>query len=66
MAIMSLAQQGSGFPFFGNSTFLYLCSQDISNIDVAVDEVPDHETRTLIKQVSVYALYVVITINNEY
>ena len=57
---MSLAQQGSGFPFFGNSTFSYLCSQDISNIDVAVDEVPDHETRTLIMQVCR-----VITIHDE-
>ena len=50
---MSLAQQGNGFPFFGSSTFLYLCGKDISTIEVPVDEVPDHKTRTLIKQVCI-------------
>ena len=56
---MSLAQQGSGFPFFGSSTFGYLCSKDITSIDVVVEETPDHETRNLIKKVNIAATIIV-------
>ena len=42
---MFLAQQGSGFPFFRTSTFWYLCSKDITSIDVVVEETPYHETK---------------------
>ena len=48
---MSIAQQGSGFPFFGISTFKYLCSKDIKEIEVAVEETPDPTIRKLIEEV---------------
>ena len=51
---MSLAQHGSGFPFFGKSTFRYLCGEDTANIEVVNEETPDPVIRNLIKQVHSY------------
>ena len=35
---MSIAQQGSGFPFFGLTTFKYLSNADISSLDVVFED----------------------------
>lgn len=48
---MSLAQDGSGFPYFSPSVYLYLCGLSPTAINVTVDDVPDYEVRGIIQQV---------------
>ena len=48
---MSIAQQGTGFPFFGMATFRYLCSEDLKEIELLLEETPDPIIRKLIEEV---------------
>ena len=48
---LSIAQQGTGFPFFGLATFKYLCSDDLKEIEVSVGETPDPIVWILIEKV---------------
>ena len=47
---MSIAQEGSGFPFFATCVFDYLCGKDVN--DITIDDVPDYEARDLLCKVS--------------
>ena len=45
---MSLAQGGTGFPFFSNAVFDWICGRDPS---VDVDSIPDDEAREILLKV---------------
>ena len=48
---MSFLNGGSGYPFFAPSLYHYVCGKDVCNITPLIDEVPDHDLRTvLLKQ----------------
>ena len=51
LVAMSLAQGGSGFPFFAPSVFKYLKGDSIYGISVPVCEVPDMEVRAVLEKV---------------
>ena len=44
-------QGGSGFPFFGETTFKYLCNEEIDKLEVIIDETPDPDSRMLVEEV---------------
>ena len=48
---MSLAQGGSGFPFFANCVFDYICGKDINDIKVEIDAVHNCEAHDLLTKV---------------
>lgn len=48
---MSLAQGGSGFPFFSPCVFKYLCGVDISSIPIQHNQVPDPDAMELLEKV---------------
>ncbi len=50
---MSLAQGGSGFPFFASCVFKYLRGDKIYDINVPLSEVPDPEVKAILEKVCV-------------
>lgn len=48
---MAVANGSSGFPYFSESTYAYLCDVPLAMIDVKNDEVPVYEVRTLLEKV---------------
>ena len=51
---MSIAQQGSGFPFFTQTTYHYLASKDPSKLEVILEDVPDPEVRRFLAEVRMH------------
>ena len=48
---MSLAQQGSGFPFLSSTAYHYLANKDIASFEVVLEDIPNPEIRTLLARV---------------
>ena len=48
---VSLKQQGVGFPFFGKTTFSYLCGMEMDQVVTIIEETPDATVRMLIKDI---------------
>ena len=46
-------QQGIGFPFFGKTTFSYLCGMEMDQVVTIIEETPDATVRALIKDVCI-------------
>ena len=51
---MSIAQQGSGFPFFSLTTYQYLANKDIATFDVILEDIPNPEVRRFLAEVRLY------------
>lgn len=55
---MSLVQGGSGFPFFSQSLYDYICGKDVCSIQPTFDEIPDTSLKTTLTQVNInYAVH---------
>ena len=54
--VMSLAQDGSGFPFFGSCVYDYICGKDMNNIEM--ESVPDDEAYLLLCKVRVHDMFI--------
>ena len=54
---VSIVQGGSGFPFFSECMFKYLCGADIRSIRISLCEVPHYSVKTLLEKVQVYSAY---------
>ena len=48
---MSIAQQGSGFPFFSLTGYRYLCHQDTGSLDIILADVPLQNAREFLEKV---------------
>ena len=48
---VSIAQGGSGYPFFAPSTFSYLCGKDVCSIIVGREEIADPEVEQTLQKV---------------
>ena len=48
---MSLAQDGSGFPFFAPPLYQYICGTEISSVKIAADDVPKVEVKAFLDEV---------------
>ena len=51
---MSIAQQGSGFPFFSSTTYQYYANKDIATFDVILEDIPNPEVRRFLAEVRLY------------
>ena len=51
LMVMSVAQGGSGFPFFAPCVFDYICGMEVNEIFVDVHHVPDYEAYELLCKV---------------
>ena len=59
--VMVLAQDGSGFPFFANTIYEYICGKDLKDIDVDIESVPDGDAYFLLRlKLNVYHAYLFI------
>ena len=54
---LSLVQGGSGFPYLAPPVFKYLCGQDIAEIRVAIEDVPNIEVHVFVKKARTLNLY---------
>ena len=51
---MSIAQEGSGFPFFSHTGYKYLCNEDVGSLqDIKIEDVPSPDARNLLEKVYV-------------
>ena len=48
---ISIVQGGSGYPFFGPSTFSYLCGNDLPSIAVGRNEIADANVEHMLQEV---------------
>ena len=54
---MSIAQEGSGFPFFSHTGYKYLCNEDVGSLDdITIEDVPSPDARNLLEKVRTYTL----------
>ena len=51
---MSIAQQGSGFPYFSQTAYKYLCNEDVSTLEVITADVPAPDVRNFLEMVHSY------------
>ena len=56
----SLAQGGSGFPFFAKCVFDYICGKDVNDIEVEIDAIYNFEVHDLLTKVYVPHPYLTI------
>lgn len=49
---MSILQDGSGFAFIAPPVYKYICGQDITEISIVNEDVPDYEASALLRKVS--------------
>ena len=52
---MSIAQEGSGFPFFSHTGYKYLCNEDVGHLDIIMPDVPSPDARNFLEKVPMYA-----------
>ena len=48
---MSLAQGGSGFPYFASCIYQYLQGVSLQEVSVRIDDVADYDVRVLLEKV---------------
>lgn len=51
----SLAQGGSGFPYFASCIYQYLRGVSLQDLSVSIDDVADYDVRALLEKVNVSA-----------
>lgn len=56
---MSLVQGGSGFPFFAQPMYEYLCGVDPSSVNISVNDVPNSDAALLLQKVT-HALHTIL------
>ena len=59
---MSIAQQGSGFPFFSQTAYKYLCNEDVSSLEVIIADVPFPDVRDFLEKVVIYLHMYAVTL----
>ena len=52
--VMSLAQDGDGYPFFAPSMFDYICGRDIGEVHININHVPDCEVPDFLLKVELW------------
>lgn len=54
---MSLVQGGTGFPFFAQCVYDYLCGKYVSTMIVGPDQIPDPEVTEMLRKVIYDPIY---------
>ena len=54
---MLIAQEGSGFPFFTQTAYKYLCNEDVSSLQVTIADIPNQDVRNFLEKVHTYIPY---------
>ena len=49
---MSIAQQGSGFPFFSWTAYNYLCGDSTNDLELTIADIPLTNARNFLEEVS--------------
>ena len=59
---MSIAQQGSRFPYFSQAAYKYLCNEDVSTLEVITADVPAPDVRNFLEKVCTYLNMYAVTL----